>query len=59
MPPLSTALSKVINGDEATRIGMTLESVPRDEVLGRAQEHATRMAAASPNAVRGLVETLR
>jgi enoyl-CoA hydratase/carnithine racemase len=38
---------------------MTLESVPREEVLARAHEHAARMAAASPNAVRGLVETLR
>jgi len=50
---------RIITGEVATGYGLALEHVANDEVLARALELATEIAAASPVAVRQLRETLR
>lgn len=51
--------TKIIDGEEAARIGMAMEAVNSEDVVPNATKLAQRIAAASTNAVRGLVETLR
>lgn len=49
---------KLIDGEEAARIGMVSRALPADEVLAEARELATRIAAASPLANRGIKQAL-
>lgn len=50
---------ETVNGEEAERMGLVAEAVDKDHVLPRATALATRMAEASPVAVRTCVRTLR
>lgn len=50
---------RMFNGREAAAMGLALESVPAGEVLARATEHAKKIAANAPLAVRGLKRALR
>jgi enoyl-CoA hydratase/carnithine racemase len=50
---------RYFDGAEAARMGMCLEAVAGDEVLGRAQEIAQQIAANAPLAVRALTAELR
>jgi enoyl-CoA hydratase/carnithine racemase len=50
---------RVVRGSEAVSLGLANESRPAAEVLPRALEIAEEMAAASPQAVRATVRTLR
>lgn len=50
---------KVINGEEAARLGLVNKCVPRDQVLPSAIELAEEMAKPSAVAVRTLVRSLR
>lgn len=48
-----------VKGEEASRIGLCDELVPRDEVRSRARELAREIAASAPLAVRSIRETMR
>lgn len=48
-----------VKGEEASRIGLCDELVPRDEVRVRARELAREIAASAPLAVRSIRETMR
>ena len=50
---------RIINGDEAFRLGLVSRAVPADEVLAEALEAADRIAAAAPVATRLTLQALR
>lgn len=57
---LLTPLGKIIDGNEAGRIGLVSKVVPREEVVKVAQDMAVHIAEnCSPIAVRATVKTLR
>lgn len=61
-PQLATRMlltGETVAGQEAAGMGLVVEAVEKDQVVGRATALATRMADASPIAVRTCVRTLR
>lgn len=51
--------SRIIDGEEAMRIGLANRALPRDEVLDAAQRAAQEIAANAPLAVRAVKQALR
>lgn len=51
--------SRIIDGEEAHRVGLANRVMPRDEVLGQAQTAAREIAGNAPLAVRAVKQALR
>ena len=51
--------SRLVDGDEAVRVGLANRAIPRDEVLGAAQAAAAEIALNAPLAVRAVKQALR
>ena len=51
--------SRLVDGEEAVRVGLANRSMPRDEVLAAAQAAAEEIAANAPLAVRAVKQALR
>jgi enoyl-CoA hydratase/carnithine racemase len=49
---------RVVDGEEAERLGLVNRALPRDEVLGAAQALASEIASAAPGAVRATKRSL-